>query len=143
VKLTDQRRRGEPSPYAVTPGEPAGRFGLNLAQPTRLAHPKGGEAQTRDKANSKQTEHRHHNRREHRMKRIIAAALLAAALTGTAAQATSPGKWSRFNATRTTSQIVRIAVKTRCLNGEDSAAHLKEISYGGGKLVLGCYKRGY
>lgn len=77
------------------------------------------------------------------MKRIIAAALLAAALTGTTAHAASPDRWSRFNATRTTSKIVRIVVKTRCLNGEDSSAHLKEIARDGGKLVLGCAKHGY
>lgn len=74
---------------------------------------------------------------------IILAAFLAACIGLGRAQATSPDRWSRFDATRTTSQVVRVVVRTRCLNAEDSAAHLRLISYGGGRAVYGCSRKGY
>jgi hypothetical protein len=78
------------------------------------------------------------------MRKIIAAVLVAGAMTvSVSATAATPDRWSRFNATRTTSQVVRIVVKTQCLNAEDSAAHLRLISYGGGRAVYGCSRRGY
>ena len=80
------------------------------------------------------------------LKRTVASilAVFAAATYGLGrAQATSPDRWSRFDATRTTSQVVRIVVRTRCLNAEDSAAHLRLINYGSGRAVYGCARKGF
>lgn len=57
--------------------------------------------------------------------------------------ASTPSRWSRYDARRTTSQVVRIVVKTRCLNAEDSAAQLRLLDYGSGRAVYGCSRKGY
>jgi hypothetical protein len=74
---------------------------------------------------------------------IAILAVYLVAMVGLGARAQSPDRWSRFNATRTTSQVVRIVVRTRCLNAEDSAAHLRLVNYGGGRAVYGCSRKGY
>lgn len=74
---------------------------------------------------------------------VVLAVFLAAMITLGRAQASSPDRWSRFNATRTTSHVVRIVVRTRCLNAEDSAAHLRLVDYGNGRAVYGCARKGY
>lgn len=73
------------------------------------------------------------------MRRAIVATVLAVSLVGSAAASTS-GRWSRY---RTRDGRVLI-VKRACLASEDSAAHLRLRAYdGSGRVVLGCYRRGY
>jgi hypothetical protein len=82
------------------------------------------------------------------MKRLIATVLIAGALAGGTAQAAAPAaKWSRYFDRRSGNVVF---IKTACLTGEDSAAHLKLIQFAphpAGKpsprVVLGCFKKGY
>jgi hypothetical protein len=50
-------------------------------------------------------------------------------------------RWWHFNSEAPHSPV--LVVKARCLKGEDSAAHLKLLSYSNSTVVYGCYRHGY
>jgi hypothetical protein len=76
------------------------------------------------------------------MRKLIGAGIIAALLIGSAAHATVPSRFGHYFDRLTGNVLI---VKRTCLQGEDSAAHLKLLGYydGGGRIVLGCRKGGY
>ena len=76
------------------------------------------------------------------MKRFVVGLLVGLLFAAVPASA-EVSKWSWFEKTDGTSKVDSVKVWTRCLNEEDSAAHLKLVRYGDGTVVYGCYRGGY
>jgi ethanolamine utilization protein EutP (predicted NTPase) len=72
---------------------------------------------------------------------LIAVALVASLVTS--AFAGDRSKWTWYEKTQGTSHVDSIKIDTRCINGEDSAGHLKLVGYDGGTAVYTCYHSGY
>jgi hypothetical protein len=83
------------------------------------------------------------------MKRFITGVLVGAtiATAGVASAAGGGGssaQWSRFDRREPEpSRITTIHVWGRCLDAEDSAAHLRLRRYGNDEAWFGCYRAGY
>lgn len=75
-------------------------------------------------------------------RKAVIAAVLASGLVATPALAgSSSQRWDHY---RSRSGNV-VIIKAACVGGEDSMAHPKLVDYAdhGGRIVLGCYRKGY
>lgn len=70
---------------------------------------------------------------------LLIAGLLALGIT--TAQARTTQTWDHYRTKD--GGIPVVVIKDKCELGEDSAAHLKLISYSHLRLVYGCYHHGY
>lgn len=77
--------------------------------------------------------------------KLVIALLLASIPAIGTARAADSARWARFDAAGhcCAAKVSRVVVKVRCINSEDSAAHLRLINYGDGRAVYGCSRKGY
>jgi hypothetical protein len=73
--------------------------------------------------------------------RLACAALLVAIPLLGIMRADATTRWLHYDAP--TPAAPALVVKGRCLQGEDSAAHLRLVSFDSNRVVYGCFKRGY
>jgi hypothetical protein len=78
------------------------------------------------------------------MRKVLVTIGLVVGLTGGAAYGSGRNHADTYQAWRTSPNApLSVTFRGRCLEAEDSAAHLRLISYDRGHVVYGCKRRGF